>query len=221
MTVEHNNRILIIDDNKDIHRDFKKILCAEKSSDPAASKLVDKFLDEADTDTASPSVSFEVDSAYQGQEGLQMVARAEESGKPYAVAFIDMRMPPGWNGLETIAEIWKRYPNLQVVNCTAYSDHSWAEIVRELGETDQLMILKKPFDPVEVQQFACALTKRWKLAREAEFKMSELSEMSDERASALVEMRSQELREFLDDVVTDEPAGSADSSDSFRFAAGN
>ena len=66
--------------------------------------------------------------------GLAMVEQAREEGRPYAMAFIDVRMPPGWDGIETICRIWETYPELQVVICTAYSDYSWEEMIRKVGK---------------------------------------------------------------------------------------
>ena len=59
------------------------------------------------------------------------------------MAFVDVRMPPGWDGVETTAKIWQKYPDLQVVICTAYSDYSWEEMLKKLGYSDRLVILKK------------------------------------------------------------------------------
>ncbi|GAF88236.1 unnamed protein product, partial [marine sediment metagenome] len=75
----------------------------------------------------------------------------------------DVRMPPGWDGIETIQELWKVQTDLQVVICTAFSDHSWSDVIRKFGKTEQLLILKKPFDIIEVQQLACSLTEKWNL----------------------------------------------------------
>ena len=108
-------------------------------------------------------MSFELDSAYQGQEGLAMVKKALAENRPYALAFVDVRMPPGWDGVETIARIWEVDPELQIVVCTAYADYSWEEMRAKVGQPDSLVVLKKPFDNVEVQQLAHALTKKWLL----------------------------------------------------------
>ena len=132
------------------------------------------------------SWSFEIDSAFQGQEGLEKVRAAVAAGKPYAVAFIDVRMPPGWDGIETIGHIWNEFPDLQVVICTAYSDYSWDEISKAVGNTDHVLVLKKPFDNVEVLQMAHALAKKWQLTQIANRQMAELD--------ALVALRTAELR---------------------------
>ena len=103
---------------------------------------------------------------------------AVEEGRPYAVAFVDMRMPPGWDGLETIEMLWEADPELQVVICSAYSDYEWSEIVERLGHTDQLLILRKPFDAIEVRQLCCSLTAKWNLARETRDRIVELEALS-------------------------------------------
>jgi DNA-binding NtrC family response regulator len=73
-------------------------------------------------------------------------------------------MLPSWDGIGTTAQIWKIDPDLQVVICTAYSDYSWDEMLVKIGLSDRLVILKKPFDNVEVLQLANALTEKWRLA---------------------------------------------------------
>ena len=82
-----------------------------------------------------------------------------EQGRPYSVAFVDMRMPPGWDGIETIARLWQADPDLQIVICTAYSDYSWEEILRQLGNRNSLAVLKKPFDNIEVIQLCETLAR--------------------------------------------------------------
>jgi signal transduction histidine kinase len=157
-------RILIVDDNPAIHADFHKILGPQKNAASELAAAASALFQRA----SAPSVraSFEVDTASQGQEGLEKVKTALTEGRPYEVAFVDMRMPPGWDGLETIVHLWEAQPNLQVIICTAYSDYSWEDINRRLNQSDRFLILKKPFDNVEVHQLASALTSRAKVERE-------------------------------------------------------
>jgi PAS domain S-box-containing protein len=105
---------------------------------------------------------FEVHSAYSGEQGLEFVRKARGSNWPYAMAFLDMRMP-GWDGIETIGHIWKECDNLQIVICTGHTDFSWHEIIRRYGHTDRLLMLKKPFDAMELRQLAYALAVKWNL----------------------------------------------------------
>jgi len=140
-----------------------------------------------DAPAAKPAISFEMDSAFQGEEALAKILSAEQAGRPYSLAFMDVRMPPGWDGVETISHIWKEYPHIQIVICTAYSDYSWDQILTKLGETDSLVILKKPFDQVEVLQLAHTLTKKWLLSRQANRRLASLDEMVQQRTQELSE----------------------------------
>lgn len=156
-------RILVIDDTPTIHEDFRKILRPPVPATTGVDELAAELFGEPVR--RSPRPVFEVDSATQGQEGLAMLVAARNSGRPYALAFVDMRMPPGWDGIETIKHLWTEDPALQVVICTAYSDAGWDEMLRRLGDPDGLVVLKKPFDTIEALQLARAMTNRWELQR--------------------------------------------------------
>src|SRR5438552_1540632 len=152
-----NHRILIIDDNQSIHGDFRNILCPDNAAEAAVNEMEAELFGEQ----AAPALTtFELDSAYQGQEGLEKVKQALVENRPYAMAFVDVRMPPGWDGIETIARIWEVDHDLQVVICTAYSDYSWDEMIAKIGQSDRLVILKMPFDNIEVLQLANASTEK-------------------------------------------------------------
>jgi diguanylate cyclase (GGDEF)-like protein len=163
---EHTHRILIIDDQAAIHEDYRKILGEQPST--SSVQALDKAAADLFGDDPATFVEwegFELDSAYQGQEGLELVQRSIAERRPYSVAFVDIRMPPGWDGIETIRHIWEVDPEILVVICSAYSDYSWQEMVRELGRNDRYLILKKPFDNIEVRQCAMALSERWSVSR--------------------------------------------------------
>jgi diguanylate cyclase (GGDEF)-like protein/PAS domain S-box-containing protein len=189
-----NRRIIVIDDNRAIHEDFRKILVpAERSGDlDAAAEAL--FGQSANAQEGVAPVAFELDHAYQGAEGYSKIVEARQAGAPYALAFVDMRMPPGWDGAETIERIWKDDPDLQVVICTAHSDYSWDELMMRFGQTDQLLILKKPFDTVEVSQLAGALTKKWNLAAQARMKLDELEAIVQQRTEALRQEAAERAR---------------------------
>jgi diguanylate cyclase (GGDEF)-like protein/PAS domain S-box-containing protein len=181
MSASQNLRVLLVDDMQSIHADFRKILAP-----PVVT--TDLEADEAllfGEPTEAASVCFEMDSAYQGVEALEKVRAAQLAGLPYAMAFIDMRMPPGWDGVETVEHLWLADPRLQIVLCTAFSDYSWAQVLTRLDVRDRLLILKKPFDAIEVYQFANALTTKWQMTEQAAFKMSRLEEAVEERTREL------------------------------------
>jgi len=183
MNETNQHRILVIDDNRAIHEDFRKIFNSVGTSQTSLAATESVLFG----DTAAPEIgtTFQFDSAFQGQEGLALIQQALKENSPYAMAFVDVRMPPGWDGIETIARIWQEYPDLQVVVCTAYSDYSWQEMIEKLGHSDRLVILKKPFDNIEVLQLANALTEKWRLYQQAKCKLEDLEHMVRERTSAL------------------------------------
>ncbi len=202
--VQPNHRILVVDDNEGIHLDLRKVL-AHRSG----------FESELDPDTLElckrarvPPTLFEIDSAYQGKEGLEMLHRSVEEGRPYALAFVDIRMPPGWDGVETITHFWKICPELQVVICTGYADYSWdalatrltalsntvittdlsdhatPQLVPRLGDSDNLIIIKKPFDHIVVLQLAHSLTRKWQVTRQAQLRLEDLDRLVIQRTAA-------------------------------------
>lgn len=155
-------RILVVDDTPAIHVDFHKILRGGQSDPQSLNATRDMLFGEV---SSQKYISWDVDSAHQGDEGVEKVRKSLEEGRSYSVAFIDMRMPPGPNGLETTKKIWQLDPEILVVLCTAYTDFTWNEIVAQLGTSDRLLILKKPFESIEVRQMALALSERWSVAR--------------------------------------------------------
>lgn len=179
-------RIIVIDDQPDIHKDFSAILAPEQNVGHLENLERALFGDKKCTKSWS-SPTFELEFAHQGQLGVEKITSAINQDNPFQLAFIDMRMPPGWDGLRTIQEIWRVDPEIQVVLCTAYSDYSWEEINSCLDRTDNLLILKKPFDSNEVSQLASTLTQKWFLARKADLKQQELEH--------LVEKRTEELKD--------------------------
>ncbi|MDB6053585.1 MAG: sensor hybrid histidine kinase, partial [Verrucomicrobiales bacterium] len=187
-----NRRILIIDDNRAIHDDFRKVLSGVPSSSAALDAAESELFGE--TVATVQQTQFQIDSAYQGEEGIAMVKEGMVEGMPYAMAFVDVRMPPGLDGVETARKIWDLDPNLQIVLCTAYSDYSWGDMFHKLGTRDGLLILKKPFDAVEAFQLAEALTEKWWLHQQTRLKLEDLEKKVAERTKELQQTNSR-LRE--------------------------
>jgi diguanylate cyclase len=187
-----NRRVLVIDDNPAIHQDFQKVLGAGPES--ATATEVDAV--EAIILNKSPRVDqsrFQVDCALQGAQGVTMAHEALLAGAPYAVAFVDMRMPPGWDGVKTIEHLWAIDPDIQVVICSAQSDYDWSEVVGRLGCSDNLLVLRKPFEPIEVQQCASALCRKWHNEREICVQIETLEHLVASRTEGL-EAANRQLR---------------------------
>jgi len=184
-------RVLVVDDNAAIHEDFRKILGGNTESSAELLAAERLLLGEAAPGVARPA--FEIDTALQGQEGVARVRRALEEERPYSMAFIDMRMPPGWDGLETILRLWELDPHVQVVICSAHSDYDWTEVVARLDHSDKLLVIKKPFEPIEVLQCANALTRKWDNERTLRRQVEHLEHVVEARTQGL-EAANKQLR---------------------------
>jgi len=190
-TLPIKRRVLVVDDNPAIHEDFRKILGGNADGNTELLAAERLLLGEAAAPVARPA--FEIDTALQGQEGVARVKKALEEERPYAMAFIDMRMPPGWDGLETILRLWELDPHVQVVICSAHSDYDWTEVVACLDHSDKLLVIKKPFEPIEVLQCANALTRKWDNERTLRRQVEHLERVVEARTEGL-EAANRQLR---------------------------
>src|SRR5260221_13311710 len=131
-TGARNNRVLVIDDNPAIHADVRKILCPQQSESAATVDALEAELLGENKAPVLRTTRFVLEDAHQGREGLALLQKSVSEGQPFAVAFVDVRMPPGWDGVETTLELWKVAPDLQIVICTAYSDYSWDDLLAKV-----------------------------------------------------------------------------------------
>lgn len=186
-----NNRVLIVDDSQAIHDDFRKILPCSHRSD-RLSDLLSQVIDEepvgneGGSEPGQPdSKVFQLEHAYQGMEAVEKVRAALNAEQPYALVYTDVRMPPGISGIEAARRMWEIDGNLEIVVVTAYSDHSWRDILDELGGTDQLQFIRKPFDTTTIKQMTLALTRKWNLHRQVQQHVTVLEETVAERTTEL------------------------------------
>lgn len=179
-------RIMIIDDNINIHQDVIKVLTVSDKDSTQFSNLDTAIFGETPSvahDNYLPQFIFET--ASQGEEGVNKIKQSTKEGKPYALAFVDIRMPPGWDGIKTIQQIWKIDPKIQIIICTAFSDYNWEQTIKKLGISDNFLILKKPFDNMAVRQLACALTRKWLLTQDSEKHTESLNLTVKEKTQSL------------------------------------
>ena len=187
-------RVLAIDDNPSIHEDYKKVLGSQKDRNALLASEALLFGDDVKETDSKEKFQCSIDSAFQGQDGLEMVRKALDDDRPYSAALIDVRMPPGWDGVETAQRIWEIAPDLPIVLCTAYSDYDWDEISDRLPRSDQLLILKKPFEPFELRQIVASQVSRWHLNR--------LTNRSQLLSDAIIERRTRQIESTRDLVFT-------------------
>lgn len=161
-------RILVIDDNLEIHADLKKILSFELSGDEDLAEL-DKKLFGTSHQLFESLPHFQIDSAMQGEEGCRMVREALQTQQRYAVIFVDVRMPPTMDGIQVTKAILKMDKHTQIVICTAYTDYTWDNLIEALGLQENLLIVRKPFDAIVIRQMVISSVKKWQRARVGNF----------------------------------------------------
>ena len=188
MNDSKKRRLLTVDDNQAIHADYRKVL-----GSPADDVDIDAdealLFGDSNPNSNSSLPQYDVDSAYQGEQAIEMVKQAIAEGRPYRTAFVDVRMPPGIDGVETASRIWKVDPDLPIVLCTAYTDHTWEEISERLGHSEHLLILKKPFDNVELRQMASSQTQKYVSTKRAASKLQRLQSMVNQQSDGATHTR--------------------------------
>jgi len=199
----NNRRLLVVDDQEVIHFSFRTVF---------SSPLAAAGAGEAGIET------YQVDYATSGEAALNIVREAAGADEPHALAFVDMYMPQGWDGVETITRLWEVAPDLQVVLCTAFTDYSWSQVIMRLGKTDQLLILKKPFDKFEVSQLARALTEKWRLSRQLRLQLASLEDVVAARTGEL-ERANARLVDLNHDLVIVRDAAESASRAKTEFLA--
>lgn len=152
-------RILVVDDDRALHDDYQRLLSPVERSRTDLDEVATALFGESKP--VSRGTSFELAHAFQGIEALELVERSLVDNRRFAVAFVDVIMPPGWDGVETTRRIWEVDEDIQVVICTAYSDFSWQETIDRIGRSQGLYLLRKPFDPTQVTRFASTLCQKW------------------------------------------------------------
>ena len=157
-----NYRILVVDDQEEIHNDFEEML-APAATRRATDDLASVFVPE----TGRPLLpKFALSHAASGGEACHMVRAARESNRPYALAYVDVRMPPGTDGIETVRRIRQFEQDMEIVIMTAYSDKTLPEIVDGMEVLHKLLYIRKPFSREEIQQITLSLTGKWNIEQE-------------------------------------------------------
>ncbi len=171
-------RILVVDDEQSILNLYQSILAPEACdldreliesgimTSVGVSTLQEQYLED--------HASIQCDLAIQGNEAIEMVHNADAASLPYAVAFIDIRMPPGIDGVSTATRIREIDPNIQLFIVTAYSDYSIEEIESQIPY--QVVFLRKPFYAEDLLLFTQKALQAWDRRQELEQLKQRLSQ---------------------------------------------
>lgn len=179
-------RILVVDDNPRIHEDFDLVFFHRQRN-----LELEADYHEIYGQLEPPAVSkptYELDHAFSGKEGIEKTQGSLTEGRPYQVAFVDIRMP-GMDGVETIERLWAIDPRVQVIICTAFADYRWEDLAGRLGQSDKLLVLKKPFDHIEAFQLACTLSEKWFLTRQAALKFEQMELLVAQRTQRILDLQ--------------------------------
>jgi PAS domain S-box-containing protein len=199
----YSPRLLVVDDEQTILDEFQEILCPNIDPDAPEYKL-DKLGAElfAETCPSSPVTSFDLVRCQQGDEAVEKVRAAAEEDKPFAVVFLDVRMPPGPDGVWTAEHIRELDPDIQIVIVTAYSDVDPLDISRRVLPADKLLYVQKPFHPHEIRQFASALQAKWLAEKQLRERAIELERTNEQLRHEIAEHeRTEEKRQLLSHAI--------------------
>lgn len=211
-------RLLVIDDNPRIHEDFRRLL--RREAIPVALESAEACFRGRPPDDPDAEV-FEIETALAGEAALELLKAAREQGVVYAAAFVDIRLGSGWDGLTTARELWKVEPDLPVVFCTAYADYTWAEMSRSLAPHRDYLVLKKPFDALEIRGLARSLAAKRDLLARFAAKMETLEATLRQRAAQLERANSQLQVEITERTVLEQGLRQAQKLEALgRLAAG-
>ena len=181
-----NDRILVIDDDRQIWKAYQEVLAPEPLAAASPLARIKALIEDKTEQSVSEEKRFTLSFASQGQEGYGLVLEANKRQTPFAVIFLDIRMPPGWDGVETAANIRRIDPLVEIVIVTAFSDRSRAEIARVIGAPSKFLFIRKPFDADELRQLALSLTEKWNIGCREATQRNALSH-SEARFRSLVE----------------------------------
>ncbi|UCD32881.1 MAG: diguanylate cyclase [Desulfobacterales bacterium] len=176
-------KILVADDEEMILELYDHVLGqyhVTRTSEPETDVFRNELLSNGNTIIKPDKPVYDLTLCRQGEEAVKAVSVAESEGHPFAIAFLDVRMPPGPDGIWTAENIRAICADTQIVIVTGYSDIDPAEIGRRVPPADRLLYIQKPFHPFEMRQFASTMAARWEaerktlaLNRELELKVKE------------------------------------------------
>lgn len=177
-----NRRVLIVDDQQEIHDDFIEML-KPRFMEAATDELAAAFTRRENTAFLP---EFELLHAPSGEEACEVVKAGRESNRPIAVAFVDIRMPPGIDGIETIRRVRTVDRDIEIIIMTAYTDKSLSEITHDMELLHKVLYIRKPFAREEIQQITLSLVGKWNVEQELAEKRRQLT-INHQRLEAVLD----------------------------------
>jgi len=173
---------LIVDDEEAVRQSYRLILESDDGTqeiDDIASSLFDEtpsftvldevefFFDETDliVEEELQTGSYKIIETSQGMDAVEIIKKSLNKNQPFSLIFMDIRMPPGIDGVQAAKKIRQLDPNVEIVIMTAYSDYSFEDIVKTVGNPERLLYFNKPFKSEHIKQLASSLTQQWHLER--------------------------------------------------------
>ncbi len=194
----NREKILIVDDDQDLWGAYQTVLTPKPIPKTDLNQLLDMFSDELeDIDAVEKLPEYDLTFFPQGEEAYEHVLEKKALYHSFAVAFIDIRMPPGWDGIKTAQEIRKIDSEIEIVIVTAYTDISRSQIVHDIGYPEKLLYLRKPFDNEELTQIALQLTKKWQLYKQ---------EKQQKRNIEILLAENQQVKKYLNGMINSMPS---------------
>ncbi len=155
-----NTRILLVDDEDYILQSYAKILTPEDEESATASAMAKRKGKQGQSGVAFPE--YKLYFAYSGEEAVRIQEDELRFNNKIAVAFVDMKMPGGIDGLETIKVLRERDPDILCAVVTAYTDRSILQISAVFNSPDEWIYFNKPFSKGELQQAAFHLVSSYR-----------------------------------------------------------
>ena len=177
-----NRRVLIVDDQQAIHDDFIEML-KPRFMTAATDELAAAFTRQ---ETTAFLPEFELLHATSGEEAYEAIKAGRESNRPIAVAFVDIRMPPGIDGIETIRKVRTVDRDIEIIIMTAYTDKSLSEITHDMELLHKVLYIRKPFAREEIQQITLSLAGKWNVEQELAEKRRQLT-INHQRLEAVLD----------------------------------
>src|SRR5882672_1921740 len=159
-------RVLVADDERSVLEAYRTVF-GEIDASSSRDQLADLEGELFNAPAPSESIPhFTPVLCRRGEEAIDTIMSARQDRIEFPVAFLDVRMPPGIDGIETAVRIRRLDPSINIVMVTAYADTHPRKIAERVQPFDKLFYINKPFQATEIQQFALALTEKWKAEQE-------------------------------------------------------